>query len=135
MADRRDLNVHTIRLEADVEIIKKALETMSDSVAESAKSQKELNGKLSELIVEMREHGIHNEYLTKQVARTEEKLDTFIQETKPHLERLKARNEFYDNFIKGISSNWGRLASLAILLAILYFFGITPENIINALKK
>ena len=110
MQDNQILDLHK-----GIATLENAVKSLTDSnVAQSAAMTKS-NEILSDVLIEMRENRIKEEYMNKRVDTIQDKQDSFISEFRPTLVRSRKMQSNRDDFTKGLNSSAGRLVVIGVV--------------------
>ena len=130
-------------IKKDVALLKQASENTLKAVESLAVSQSDLNGGLAELVSAMNEGRIRGEERDKhkdlqyELLQTQlhqnaidfnEARDKFRSEYEKPIERLKVSQGRWDKVINSMFGSTGKSVWLLIVLAAMYFLGITPSD-------
>lgn len=89
-----------------------------------------------EMLLEMRERDVRDEYREKEFAELKEAIKTtnaqiaeYIKDKEPYLEWAKKRKEFNEALFAGITSTWGKFAGALIIVAIAAILGLDISKV------
>lgn len=109
--------------------IKSSVSTLERSVTALVTAQTKSTEAITELVIEMRERDVRDEFIKAEVLDLKVKREAIVKEYEPVLRRCKETQKKWDNFTSSMTTNWGRLLSIALLIAVLMLFGIDPSKI------
>tara|TARA_R110000851_G_C13043308_1_gene562321 strand:+ start:50 stop:466 length:417 start_codon:yes stop_codon:yes gene_type:complete len=123
------------QIKIDVEVLKNTTSQVLKALCDNTDS-------IKVLISKMDAHDVRREYedkekeeakkdvaeLAQKVELVNERMDSYITNVAPVIARAKAKQETTDNFIKSMSTTWGKMTAgiivTASLLLIAYVFGV-----------
>jgi hypothetical protein len=120
--ERIDLKSGMVIMEQGIAALSRAQETSAAASTELAKG-------INELVTEMRERDIKDEYFRAKITKVEENQGKYIKDFGPVMERVIKSHDKWDKFTSGMATNWGRLASVAIIVMIAMALGLDVSKI------
>lgn len=123
------------QIKIDVEVLKNTTSQVLKALCDNTDS-------IKVLISKMDAHDVRREYedkekeeakkdvaeLAQKVELVNERMDSYITNVAPVIARAKAKQETTDNFIKSMSTTWGKMTAgiivTASILLIAYVFGV-----------
>jgi chromosome segregation ATPase len=111
---------------------------LKEQVSELVNALKSNTERVGEMIAEMRERDVRDEYREKEfeelktaIHDTNSKIDSYIKSKEPIVEWAKRRKEFYDGLVSSITSTWGKIVAAAILIGVAYAVGLDISKLIK----
>lgn len=108
-----------IELHKGIAALNEAVKSQAKATADNQEAMTKLNTTMTDVLVEMREGRIKSDHIEERVEVVEEYL--------PNLAKLKLSQSRWDDFIKGMFGSWGRLASIAIVVALFLALGLNTD--------
>jgi len=128
-----------IRIKSDVEGLKHSTISVLTAIGESVTAQKENTKMITDLVIELRERDVRDEYRGKEILVLDEKLDSLTNtvennkaEYVPALTKLIASQLWWDKFWDNANSTWGKFAGVAIILGVAYALNIDLTKIVSS---
>ena len=123
-----------IRMKTDIEILKNSTTQCLIASKDAANASKLVAEQIGNLLLEMKEHDIRDEYRAKEFNELKESIktvNTLIEATLQVFNRSKDMQKRIDSVWDGMSSNLGKLAVIALIIGIVYMLGLDPSKIIK----
>ena len=127
-----------IQIKTDIEVLKTSTKQCLEATTKSADAQTKVAEQIGQLLVEMKERDVREEYRTKEITELKEavitvdgKIDDFIEKEMPTLTRCKARHKRIDKALEGLSSNVGKLIAIALVVGVMVMLGLDPTKLVK----
>ena len=111
-------------------------QTLKEEVGKVVNALHENTVTTREMLIEMRERDVRDEYRQKEFEELKEavkgvdtKIDDYITNQQPVLDWAKRRKELYDSLWSGVTSNTGKFISVILIVGVAMVLGIDFTNI------
>lgn len=111
---------------------------LKDQVSELVKALNSNTEKVGEMLIEMKERDVRDEYREKEhqelkeaIHTTNERIESYIKSKQAIVEWAERRKSLYDSIWSGITSTWGKLTGALIIIAIASALGLDLSKVIN----
>ena len=118
-----------VDLKSGMVIMEKAIATLSKAQETSAAASTELSKGINELVAEMRERDVKDEFFRAKIISVEDNQKKYISKFTPVIERVIASQNKWDKFTNGMATNWGRLFSIAVIVLIAMALGLDVSKL------
>lgn len=127
-----------IQMKTDVEILKSSTSQVLQAIGESVTAQKENSKLINELVIEMKERDVRDEYRAKDldelkgyISRVDGDVKNYIEIHHDSLEKLSQSQRAKDAFYKSVTSTWGKVFAMLLIAACAYVLGIDLTKVIK----
>jgi len=123
-----------VQIKSDIEVLKNSTTQCLQATENAAKASQLVAEQISNLLLEMKEHDIREEYRAEELKQLRGSIDLVnnkIDEYIPVLTRAKSQQDFNDGIKAGMSSTAGKLAMIAAIIGAMYLLGINPPSFIK----
>lgn len=110
-------------------ILERSVSDLTRMQSQNTAAQTKLSDGITELLVEMRERDVRDEHLKSEVSIIKSEHTAIMAEYLPVMQRAKRSQQRWDSFWASVTTNWGRLASIAIVVAIAMALGLDITKI------
>ncbi len=124
-----------LQIKTDIEVLKTSTKQCLQATTRSAEASAKVADQISNLLIEMKERDVREEYRTKEITELKEsvivvdsRIAKFIESETPTLTRSKARHLTIDEIKKGFSSTMGKFLLLAAVAGIMFSIGLDPRG-------
>tara|TARA_R110002096_G_scaffold66306_1_gene161365 strand:- start:23562 stop:23948 length:387 start_codon:yes stop_codon:yes gene_type:complete len=117
-----------VDIKTDLRVLKSSISDMSMAQTENTKAQTAVARQISNLLIEMKERDVRDEYLATSVSDIKERQDEFEAFSRPIIVRTKKHHDFRDKVKDGFGSNAGKLLFLVFAACVAYALGIDPSK-------
>ena len=126
------------QIKSDIEVLKTSTKQCLQATTKSADASAKVAEQISNLLIEMKERDVREEYRTKEIVELKEaigfvdkRIADFIDTELPTLTRSKLRHGRVDKVLEGLSSNVGKLIGIALVVGVMVMLGIDPTKLIK----
>jgi len=127
-----------IQMKVDVEGLKTSTAQVLAAIGKSTEAQEENSKLITELVIEMRERDVRDEYRKKDyddlkghMGRIDKTITAYIETHHNSLERLSKNQQARDNFVKSATSAWGKVFAMVFIAAMAYVLGIDLTKVLK----
>ena len=124
-----------LQIKTDIEVLKTSTKQCLEATTKSAEASAKVADQISDLLIEMKERDVREEYRTKElqelkdsIGYVDNRIAEFIESELPTLTRSKLRHNSIDSIITGFTSNIGKLLLGFVVVGIAYSLGLDPTK-------
>jgi len=124
-----------LQIKTDIEVLKTSTKQCLEATTKSAEASAKVADQIGNLLIEMKERDVREEYRTKEVTELKEligfvdtRIADFIETEAPTLARSKLRHNTVDSIIAGFTSNVGKLLLGFVVVGVMYSLGLDPTK-------
>ena len=124
-----------LQIKTDIEVLKTSTKQCLQATTRSAEASSKVAEQISDLLIEMKERDVREEYRTKEITELKDsvalvntRIVDFINSETPTLARSKARHSTIDEIKKGFSSNMGKFLLIATIAGLMFSIGLDPTK-------
>lgn len=125
-----------IQVKSDVDSLNKSMNLLVTSISDSVEAQKATSKNVNDLILQMKERSIREEYKEKEIERikdnakrVENTLVAYVDSNAEPMQKLIRSQALKESFFASATSSWGKVAAMIVIVGVAYVLGIDLSNL------